>query len=129
MCQIVSKIAPMPAFHARAAATGGQIAAAEERLGLRFSDEYRDYLSAFGAASWYGHELTGICGADRLNVVNVTLSLRPEHPGIPAHWYVVEESGVDGIAIWQTPDGAIFQSAPGRPSLRLCGSLCEYMDL
>ena len=54
------------------AAAEKDILSAEKALALRFAADYREYVSAFGAASYCEHELTGICKSARLNVVDVT---------------------------------------------------------
>ena len=43
------------------AAAEKDILSAEKALALRFAADYREYVSAFGAASYCEHELTGIC--------------------------------------------------------------------
>ena len=50
------------------AASKEQIADAENELKLKFSEDYKEYLSTFGAATFYGKELTGICSSERLSV-------------------------------------------------------------
>jgi hypothetical protein len=109
--------------------TDEQKTTAEQRLGVQFSPEYREYLSAYGAASVFGHELTGICTLSRLNVIEVTISERVDNPSVPLNWYVIEETHIDSIVIWQTETGEIFQSIPNMPPLKLCDSLSEYIDL
>ena len=42
-------------------------------------------------------------------------------------WYVVEETGIDGIVIWQAPTGDIFQTALGAKTRRISDSLAEYI--
>lgn len=48
-----------------------RIKLAEELLNVEFTNEYKEYLSAFGVASANAHEFTGICQSPRLNVVDV----------------------------------------------------------
>lgn len=43
-----------------------QIADAENELKLKFSEDYKEYLSTFGAATFCGKELTGICSRHML---------------------------------------------------------------
>ena len=103
------------------------IRAAEQSLGLLFAPDYREYLCTFGLACFDGHELTGICKASRLNVVDVTLEERKHFPAASG-WYVVEQADIDGIVIWQAPDGEIYQTTPGYPLRKLCDSLTGYVQ-
>lgn len=104
-----------------------QIRQAEASLGVRFAQDYREYISAFGVAAYNGHELTGICASPRLSVVDVTQREREEYATIPADWYVIEQLNIDGIVIWQGADGAIYQTMQGASPQRICGSLSEYI--
>lgn len=105
-----------------------QVLAAEEALGLNFTDEYREYLSAFGTASFDGHELTGISKTSRLNVVDVTKEERQKYSDIPADWYVLEQLHIDDVSIWQARSGEIYQLMPGAKALKICDSFSEYIN-
>ena len=118
-----------PDFHAFSGASWEQIEHAEQVLGVKFPDEYRIYLTTLGAASINGHEFTGICKSPRLNVVDVTMSERVRHPITPEKWYVVEQTNIDDIVIWQSEKGEIWQTAPNFPYKKICGSLREYLEL
>ena len=100
---------------------------AEQRLGLVFSDEYRDYVSTFGEASFIGHELTGICTPSRLNVCAVTLEARKTNPLVPTNWYVIEETHIDGRTIWQSIDNSIWETVPGHVPQRIADSMIDYI--
>ncbi|MFQ7320397.1 MAG: SMI1/KNR4 family protein [Faecalibacterium sp.] len=102
------------------------ISGAEQALGIRFAPDYRAYLQKIGLACFDGHELTGICKAFRLNVVDVTLDERKQCPDA-AGWYVVEQANVDGIVIWQAPSGEIYQTMPGVSARKIYNSLTEYV--
>ena len=129
MTNIVNKLCALPAFCSLTGVSADQIADAEKALALRFADDYREYLLAFGIASSDGHELTGICNSKRLNVVEVTLSEKSITHGIPQDWYVLEETIIDGIVIWQNSIGEIFQTQPGREAIKLAESICGYLNL
>lgn len=102
------------------------ISNAEQQLGVRFAPDYRLYLQKFGLACFDGHELTGICKTSRLNVVDVTLDERKRCPDT-AGWYVIEQTNVDGIAIWQAPSGEVYQMMPGVSARKICNTLTEYV--
>lgn len=103
------------------------IQTAEQTLDLSFAPDYLNYLHTFGLACFDGHELTGICKASRLNVVDVTLEERKHFPAASG-WYVVEQANIDGIVIWQAPNGEIYQTTPGQPTRKLCDSLTDYVQ-
>lgn len=129
MADFISILSSLPDFYSLTGASGEQIAQAERALSLRFADDYRQYVRAFGAVSAAGHELTGICASRRLNVVEVTLSAKAAQPAIPQDWYVLEEANIDGIVIWQSGAGEVFQSQPGAEPVKLAGGICEYLSL
>ncbi len=106
-----------------------QIVEAENELDLQFSKEYRDYLSAFGAASVGIHELTGICSSKRLSVVAVTKNQKALYPSIPKDWYVIEELNIDNVVVWQDKTGQIFQTISGESAKKIAGSLAEYIKV
>ena len=129
MTSIVNKLRALPAFCSLTGVLMEQITDAEKTLALHFADDYREYLLSFGIASSDGHEFTGICNSKRLNVVDITLAEKSITPGIPNDWYVLEEAGFDGIIIWQNSIGEIFKTQPGRETVKLADSICDYLDL
>ena len=104
------------------------IKVAEQSLELSFSKEYGDYLREFGIAAVNGRELTGLTPSKRLNVVFVTQEERQYHT-VPNDWYVVEQLHIDGVVVWQSTNGEVYQSLPGQLPTKLCNSLLEYIKL
>ena len=129
MSDIIMKLRVMPDFHSVTAASPDSIKQAEEELSLKFAAEYREYLLNFGVASADGHEFTGICPFPRLDVVANTISERENNPKVPQNLYVIEKTNIDSIVIWQSDAGTVYQSAPRKPPVKLCNSLCEYIGL
>ena len=129
MADFINTLSSLPDFHALAGASEEQIAQAERSLSLRFADDYRQYVRAFGVVSASGHELTGICASRRLNVVEVTLSARGAQPAVPQDWYVLEEANIDGIVIWQSGAGEVFETRPGAEPVKLAASIREYLNM
>lgn len=129
MADIISKLSMLPDFHALAGASEEQVAHAEHALSLRFADDYRQYVRAFGVVSAAGHELTGVCAFERLNVVDVTMAQRNIFPALPRDWYVLEEANIDGIVLWQNGAGEIFQTQAGAAPIKIASSICEYLGL
>lgn len=99
---------------------------AENKLNLKFADDYREYISAFGVASFDSHELTGICLSKRLNVIDVTKEERNEL--IPKEFYVIERLNIDGIIIWQSNSGLIYESQKGSSPQLIAETLIEYLS-
>jgi hypothetical protein len=102
---------------------------AEERLGLKFASDYRAYLSYFGIIAFDGHELTGIYSFLRLDVTEVTIKQRQRNIMDLSNMYVVEEANIDGIVIWQSSEGDIFETAMNSKPIKICESLIEYIEL
>ena len=81
-------------------ATEKQISDAENQLGLKFANEYKEYLAKFGAIMADGIELSGIAKSEHRNVVSLTQQEWGLNPIVPHNMYVVENVGFDGIIIW-----------------------------
>lgn len=128
MGNFVEKLAKMPSFRKRKAASKEQIQNAEDSLALNFSKEYKEYLSEYGAASIFGHEFTGICNVERLDVVVVTQEELQNNQKVPNDLYVVEQVNIDGIVIWQSRTGAVYQSQPNKKPVKICNSLYQYIE-
>lgn len=128
MTDIVNMMKNKPDFYAMQGAGDMEIKRTEQMLGTHFADEYRGYLSAFGVASFSGHEFTGVCKSKRLNVIEVTREQRSQNQEIPCDWYVVEETHIDGIVIWQSSAGEIYQTVGETPGRKIFNSLTEYVS-
>lgn len=99
----------------------------EEELQLVFAREYKQYLREFGFACVEGHELTGACKAKRLNVAKVTQTEWANNELVPNDLYVIEQANIDGIVIWQSESGVVYQSQPNMKPVKICDSLYEYI--
>lgn len=126
MAQLVNALRKFGDFIQLGGVSDEEIKVAEESIGVRFSKEYKEYLRECGAATADGHEFTGICKAKRLDVVVVTKKERKEGIEFFDNAYVVEQAHIDGIVIWQTTDGAIYQSQ-GNSFKKIKESLVDYM--
>lgn len=100
---------------------------AELILNIRFASDYRMIIKEYGAVTFSGHELTGICNSKRLNVVDVTKEER-KYNEVPEDWYVIEQANIDDIVIWQDTNGVVYQTMPNKRPIKLCNSLLEYID-
>ena len=128
MSSIVTVMAQLPSFRMRAPARAEQIDTAEKTLDLHFSKEYRDYLEAFGVASIYGHEFTGLCSAKRLDVVAATQFEHGRNRQIPNDFYVLEQLNIDDVVIWQAQDGTVYRTVGDSAPVKICDSFCDYID-
>lgn len=108
-------------------ATEEQINEAEQQLGVRFADEYKEYLKAFGAVIADGIELTGIAKSEHRNVVSLTKKERELNSKVPNTMYVIENTCVDGIIIWQDTEGVVYQTSPNTEPAKIASSLYEYI--
>lgn len=127
MVRIVELINSLPDMLPLNPATKIQITDAELQLRVRFSDEYKDYLTAFGAIMADGIELTGITKSEHRNVVSLTKKERELNPKVPNTMYVIENTCVDGIIIWQNTAGIIYQTMPNSAPKKIASSLREYI--
>ncbi len=112
--------------------TGGvsveKILEAENKLGVHFSEEYKEFLREFGAASFGDHEILGLGSSERLDVVASTIAEREKNAGCCFQkWYIVEMTGVDGIVIWQNRKGEVFINSCGRRPKKTALSIEEYL--
>lgn len=101
---------------------------AEKELDLFFSNDYKEYLLQYGLISYDNHELTGLCSSQRLNVVYATKEERKNNPHIPIDYYVIEQTNIDGIVIWQSSNGEVFQTYPNSNPEKIANSLSEYIQ-
>lgn len=100
---------------------------AEIQLRLNFAEEYKEYLAEFGAISANGIELTGIISVEYCNVVSTTIQEWKLNPKTPHTMYVVENTYIDGIVVWQDTNGLIYQSSPNTEPKQIAKSLAEYI--
>lgn len=104
-----------------------EIEHAESALGVCFAKDYKEYLLQCGVATADGHEFTGICNSKRLNVVDVTLKQKRSVDSLPIGAYVIEETHIDDIVIWQVENGSIYQSKGIDSVVKIYNNLCQYM--
>ena len=100
---------------------------AEKKLGLHFSEPYKEYLMEYGIAAFAGHELTGLSDSKRTNVVDVTIKERNRNINIPDELYVIEETNMDGMVFWQNQRGEVFKSIGPSKAKKVYASFEEYL--
>lgn len=99
---------------------------AEKKLGMRFSDDFRNYLMEYGVVSFKSHELMGLGGDDYLNVVLETLSERGNNDKFPINCYIVENLGIYGVFILQDEDSNIYEYR-GKGITKIFDCLKDYV--
>ena len=124
---IAELLKSMPDYIGSDGRTCDQIKEAERSVGIVFSEDYRNYLEEIGLACYDGHELTGITEDARLDVVAITKEKREQTGPEAAQWYVIEEACIDGIVIWQSSGGEVYQTEPGLESKKIADSLSDYI--
>lgn len=128
MSKIVDLINSLPNMLPLKPATEVQITDAELQLRVSFADEYKEYLKAFGAIMADGIELAGIAKAEHRNVVSLTKKERELNSKVPNTMYVIENTCVDGIIIWQDTAGVVYQTKPNSVPKKIASSLEEYIS-
>lgn len=108
-------------------ATTETIEKAENKLGLKFADDYKLYLAEFGAISGEGIELTGIAKSKHTNVIEVTKCEWECNKDVPHTMYVIETADIDGIVMWQDEKGIVYQSRPYKKPVKIAESLQDYI--
>ena len=106
-----------------------KIKMAEDKLGLQFADDYKEYVAHYGTISCSGRELTGISCDEYLDVVAVTEKQWSKNLFVEHLLYVIEETHIDGIVILQSQTGEIHQTYSNTKPKKICDSLSEYISL
>lgn len=128
MNEFVKILKNSPSFVHMTPASEASINEAEIQIQAKFSDEFRAYLSAYGCASCAGHELTGISSYDQINVVSITLEERTLNSQIPSDLYVIEQTHIDSIVVWQDEAGQVYYSQSNQPPVKKFNSLLDYIN-
>ena len=126
--KIVDVISKLPDLLPLKPATDSQISDAESKLKVSFADDYKAYLKEFGAIMADGIELSGIAKSEHRSVVSLTEQERALNPNVSHTMYVIENTCVDGIIIWQDTKGKIYQTKPESKPKKIADSLVEYIE-
>jgi hypothetical protein len=109
-------------------ASDTEVEKAQQELSVTFAEDYKEYLRAFGSASANGHEFTGIIQSKRLSVVEATKNAKAKNPCLPKNLYLIEDTGIDRILIWQDEKGILYQTVGTNNPEPLKGSFAEYVS-
>lgn len=127
MSNLITLIEKGPCLYRGKGVSEKLILDAEDKLGLEFAPEYHDYLIQFGYAAINGCELTGLGAEGFDGVVEVTMNARRRMNQRLDGFYVVEQTNIDGILIWQDRSGVIYQSVAGDKPIPIAESLGDYL--
>lgn len=100
----------------------------EEQLGVSFANDYKKIVSTYGFVCVDGHEITGITNAKRLNVYEVTIKEREKVVCDMAGMYVIEQTHIDDIVIWQSTSGEVFQTFLGGNPEKIAEGIIAYIQ-
>lgn len=126
MSEIVKKILQVPNLYKLQKCSESEVLKAQEILNVKFSAEYVDYVTNFGAISFFGTEWTGLNVEGYLNVVEETLFEREIHKNFPKDCYVVENLQMEGAVVISDAEGRIYNYFNDEKVL-ICDSLTEYL--
>ena len=127
MNELLNRISEFEGFCSLGSTDPSRIEEAEQLLGLSFAEDYKEYALMFGAATFDGHELTGVCDSERLSVVSSTNRARAFYPHFPPSMYVVEEMLIDHILSVQDSTGTVYSYGPDDEAKEIANSLQEYL--
>ena len=106
-----------------------RVAEAEEKLGLKFALDYKEYLLEFGVACIDGHEFTGLIDSPHdESVIEVTNRARSKN-NFCGDMYVLEDLGIDFAYVWQKTNGEVYQTVENSKPELVCGSFAEYVEM
>jgi hypothetical protein len=100
---------------------------AQEELELRFAEEYKEYVCAYGAVNCNKAELTGISKEAENDVVDITFMNRDTNPDVPDDLYVIEDTAIGGIVYWQDASGTVYLTEYDGPPEIVASSLVEFL--
>ena len=128
MSRIIEEFSKKSNFYSEKGASDEMIKQAEVALGLKFADDYKEYLHLYGAVSCGGHELTGFSEDVNLDVVKVTLKNIEKNQNVNLPLYVIEETHIDGIVIWQSESGGVYKTDYKETPVKIYESFIEYVS-
>ena len=99
----------------------------EEQLGVSFANDYKKIVSTYGFVCVDGHEITGITNAKRLNVYEVTIKERENVACDMSGMYVIEQTHIDDIVIWQSASGEVYQTIFGENPEKIADCIMDYI--
>lgn len=99
---------------------------AEKKLHIQFTEEYKSYLSNYGAISFGSHEITGLGVSGYLNVVTATEKERGLGGNFPDDCIMIENNGIDGILTIMDSNGIVY-SFDGSTKTQIASSFSSFL--
>lgn len=127
MKEIVEKINSIPDLFSVGACTQTDVKESEEKLGLKLSSQYIDYVMNFGCISFDAVEWTGLNIKGRLNVVEATENERKLNQYFPSKAIVLEDIGIDEKVVAVDEKNVVYLIQKDKVT-PVADSLVEYLD-
>lgn len=127
MTKITEKIKNIPNLFTSPGASAVEIKQAEDKLGLAFSQEFKEYLEAYGQISFKNTEWMGLNSDDFCDVVLMTVEARQTYSDFPLDKYIVEDLHFDDNLILSDCDGKIYHWHSAKEEI-LYSSLIDYLE-
>lgn len=127
MSKIVELINSIEKVKSIGGANASQISEAENKLGVSFPADYREYLENYGVIRFNGVELCGLNVTGYLNVVDATMQEKSVNAKFPEGMYVIEDLGVDARLIIGDSAGNVYLLQRDKKKL-VCASFTEYVE-
>ncbi len=127
MHNIIKKIEEKYKLYKTKGASNELIEEAQRQLNRKFANDYKEYLSKYGAISFGPYELTGLNIDSYANVVAVTLKEIQMTKNFPKDAIVLENTGNEGILILQNSDGEVYEWKDGKKGKKFT-NLEEYLS-
>ena len=126
MSEIVEYIKNIPDVAYIEGCSEEQIKDAETSLGIKFPEDYVDYVKAYGCIDFIGTELTGLNIEGRLNTVTATEKEKSVNDSFPEGLYVIENLGIDGKVVAMNDKSEVFL-VQYEHCEKICDGLLEYI--
>lgn len=128
MNKVIESIKRLEGIKVLGGVSEDKIIQAENKLSLRFSEDYKNYLKEFGCILGDKIQLTGLNCPKSYNVVEVTMSERKYNNYFPVKMYIVESILAEGIMILQDQNGFIYEFLPNNKVRKINDNLNEYIN-
>ncbi len=129
-------------YRSKVLPTMEEIKQAEEKLGVKFADDYVKVLLNYGKLRVRSTELMGLSDYDTTSeatinmcnnrdVVYQTLLLKDLecHAHVPSNMYVIDDLCIDMYLVWQDETGAVYATLPWSGPKKEADSLAEYIKI
>lgn len=127
MNKTIELFSKIEGLKARGGCSQEDIQVAEQKLGLSFPEEYKNYLLKYGSVRFNGVELCGLNATGYLNVVEATEQEKSVNTSFPDKMFVIEDLGVDAKLIIGDEKGNIYLLQRDKKRL-VCASFLEYVE-